>query len=80
MTDGEDAGGKSLDFQEEDAPSLLCTIAVSFSGLYLALGPQIVKRAPGPCVQIGKNCCHPSGRFEPRHDPDSRQSKGGEVG
>ncbi len=56
---------KRPDLQEEGAPSWPYTEAESCSCLYLAQGPQIVKSAPGPCVQTGKNCCHPSQRPGP---------------
>lgn len=56
---------KRSDFEEEGAPSWPCNTAEPRSCLYLAQGPQIVMSAPGPCVQTGKNCCHPSLRPGP---------------
>lgn len=68
--------GKRPDLQEEGAPSRPYTRAESCSCLYLAQGPQIVKSAPGPCVQTGKNCCHPSqqpqGQARSRFTPAQR--------
>lgn len=52
--------GKWPGLQEDGAPRRPCAVAESQSRLYLAQGPQIVKRAPGPCVQTGKDRCHPS--------------------
>lgn len=57
--------GKGLTEEEESAPSWPYTTAEPCSCLYLAQGPQIVMTAPGPCVQTGKNCCHPSLRPGP---------------
>lgn len=57
---------------EEVAPSRPCTTVCIC--LYLAQGPQIVMRAPGPCVLTGKNCCHTY--LHPGPDPGSGQHRG----
>lgn len=53
-----------------------CTIGGPCSRLYLAQGPQIVPRAPGPCVQTGWLLPSVSAP-EAGHDPGSRQHRGG---
>ena len=68
----EEKGGKGLTYRRTVPPRRPCTEAESRSRLYLAQGPQIVKSAPGPSVQTGKDRCHPSRGPGARHDPISR--------